>query len=70
MPFPCTILIETSAAGSALAKGKGTPAASGGKKTPAASAGNDTPSTAFPEFDPENPNKLKVTPDCASIELS
>lgn len=58
-----------SAAGSAMAKGgKGTPGASGGKKTPA--AGSETPSAAFPEFDPENPNKLKVTPDCASIELA
>jgi hypothetical protein len=62
-----------SAAGvSSAVKGKGTPmaAAPGAKKVPVASGGTDTPAGAFPEFDPSDPNKYKVTPDCASIEMS
>lgn len=53
---------------------KSTPAAPG-KKTPAAaagaSAGGETPSQLpFPEADPSDPNKHKVTPDCAVVEMS
>ena len=53
--------------GGAAGQKKGT--AADAKKSPAA-AGSDTPADVFPEFDPNEPNKYKVTPDCASIEMS
>lgn len=54
------------------AKGKKTPTpAKDNKKTPGASSNLDTPlNQEFPAFDPENPNKNKVTPDCAAITMS
>ena len=53
---------------------KSTPAAAG-KKTPAAAVGTggggETPSNQpFPEADPADPNKNKVTPDCAFLDMS
>ena len=47
----------------------------GKKGTPKQAAGKETPSKMdttgeFPAFDPTAPNKNKVTPDCASIEMS
>jgi len=47
-----------------------------GKKSPAApvggAGGSETPggSQPFPEADPGEPNKNKVTPDCASIDVT
>ena len=51
---------------------KGTPTPpEKGKKTPAAGGATEDPlSQEFPEADPENPNKHKVTPDCACLEMS
>lgn len=48
---------------------KNTPAdKKGSKGTPA--AGSETPEDVpFPEFDPENPEKNKITPDCASVSM-
>ena len=57
-----------------MSKDKKTPTPDkAGKKSPAATVGTggETPgSQPFPEADPENPNAHKVTPDCASIEMT
>ena len=63
----------TDNAPSKLSKGgKGTPSDKdkGGKKTtPGGTLIEDPSATEFPESDPANPNKNKITPDCAHIDL-
>ena len=59
---------------SKMSKDKKTPTPVG-KKSPAAAVGTggggETPSSQpFPEADPNDPNKHKVTPDCASIDMT
>lgn len=51
---------------------KGTPTPPDkGKKTPATGTAIEDPlNQDFPEADPENPNKNKVTPDCACLEMT
>ena len=61
---------------SKLSKQKGTPSekekgGGGGKKTPGGTVVAEDPSAQeFPEADPANPNKNKITPDCAHIDLA
>ena len=61
---------------SKLSKQKGTPSdkekgGAGGKKTPGGTAADSDPNAQeYPEADPANPNKNKITPDCASIDLA
>ena len=50
-------------------KEKETPKDAKGAAKPGGTPGIFTPGE-FPAFDPSDPNKHKVTPDCASIELS
>lgn len=49
---------------------KATPAdKKGSKGTPA--PGSETPEDVpFPDYDPENPEKNKITPDCAALTMS
>lgn len=63
---------EKKAADPKEAKGKKTPTPAKDKKaTPVTTSNLDTPhNQEFPAFDPENPNKNKVTPDCAAITMS
>ena len=41
----------------------------GGKKAPEAPTPNNTNKMDFPEFDPKEPNKNKITPDCVNLNM-